>query len=94
MTTCCGTTHTTQFCPNCGKSLVSDGTIQSLLVHCRAQMGHRERLLRAHEEWCKEHGADRALPQAQKIFDKWQGWVTALEDVLKTSHANNVSDEE
>lgn len=33
---CCGSERTTRFCPECGRKLRADDSLESLLAHCRS----------------------------------------------------------
>lgn len=70
---CCGASHTTPFCPICGKLLNKYACpLLSLLVYLRAQAGRRRKdvVMQTH-----------AVSQANA--EKWEAWRDAVEEIVQ-----------
>ena len=88
--TCCGMAHGTNFCPNCGKQLRTLGNIKSLLVHLRENCDRAKRRLEFQIECAaeepkgepKEVVALQEVKRIEKTYNKWKGWVEAVEELI------------
>lgn len=63
---CCGENRTTRFCSTCGKQLLEDKPLFSLLNHCRRTANMLKQRGKSHSNG----------------YDKWTDWAEELEKLL------------
>lgn len=68
--TCCNATHTTPYCPNCGKRLITD-SVQEVLSNLRRQMRSAEtRSKSGHGHW-------------KDVAEKYRRQLAAIEALIE-----------
>ena len=83
---CCGTYHTTNYCPHCGAKL-HQVTLEGLKEHCRAQTEAARNRLESYKARVFSPDADEKKIQShtahlEKLFHKWSTWHDLLEELL------------
>ncbi len=88
MPICCSERCDTAFCPHCGALVNNRGPLNGLLRHVntQAQAARRnsDRRVARYRHLTQEDGVDRShkITKASKAADKWQGWLTALSELM------------
>ena len=81
---CCGEKRDSNFCPDCGRQLHSYGTLTTLLVYIRARQSHAKRVLdEPRPSQCSDDKWRRHCEKCGKTFDKFTGWVQAVEQMIE-----------
>jgi len=85
---CCGRSHISKFCPNCGKLLGECHSLVTLLHHCETNAGAQERTMECairkrnrdgvnHADWY-----DRRIKSSEKAANKWRLWAALLRELI------------
>ena len=76
---CCGQTHSSRFCPHCGK-LLQKHCIETLLAHCRQSKKLCQRTLDSRDDY-----PDQSQSTSSSLR-KWEAWVDCLEKIIESRH--------
>jgi len=77
---CCDESHTTNFCPHCGKALMRH-SLHGLLRHCENSLLTVKRKL----DEAQRLNNKRHANSAQNAIEKWQSWVNGLRKAIQAS---------
>lgn len=90
---CCGTEQPTRFCPHCGKELVPENSLRTLLAHLRVLQSRTEAQA---ETWAARKSTSerekRADARKVRAAAKWKAWADALEAMLAKTDGTNEPD--
>lgn len=77
---CCGSTVTTNFCPNCGTKFLG-GSLSGLLKYLRYNQEQ------ATKHWTARVSDHPEMEHDTKSIDKWKNWADGLETLLERYNA-------
>lgn len=84
---CCGKERLTKFCPDCGKKIGPDHTLDSLIRHCESTAEGKRKVAAARRKDLErgehvEYNTKQVLKE-DATAAKWQAWADGIRELLK-----------
>lgn len=84
--TCCGQTHQTPYCPDCGHKVGAG--LNGLLLHLKDVVNRKRQDLVNQKHRCEQDpcASSYYVDRAEENLTKWEDWLVSLETLILESH--------